>query len=99
MYKRDRFDFNRAAMGLDIPARIALPLIEYIFKGTDPGDFLRSVLENNLRNAIIIGKVAEVVMLKPLVTFINENAPAISWSGIYYVQDWKKQGGLEGVAA
>ena len=71
-----------------IPENIKKELAEYISNGVSPGDFLYSVLSNNLVNAVKIGTASEFASLPEILNWLERNAPVQCWSTEAKVLRW-----------
>ncbi len=93
----NRNDYERVAMKAEIPATLALPLIEYIFTGTYPGGFLSGIVRNDLKSAVMYANDESLIHLKKIVLFLYNNVPGMCW-GDTLAKDFVERGGLEGIA-
>jgi hypothetical protein len=66
-------------------------LERYLTAGILPGDFLRAVLENDLRMAILRADPVNRGRLPELVEWLWHHAPAAAWGSPEAVQAWSAQ--------
>jgi len=78
-----------------IPEYMHPALRRYIELGIAPGDFLRSVLCNDLRSAVWYADHTNLRYLPSYVNFLSD-APAECWGSHKKYLDWIHQGGLSG---
>ena len=79
-----------------IPARMMGGIERYINKGIMPGDFLSSVIENNLSNAVDHADGENLANLPAYIGYFYNNAPADCWGSVKRVKEWSAAGGSEG---
>ncbi len=72
---------------LEIPEHLREPLGRFLVHGLHPGDFLKAVISNNLKQAVASGNDASLAGLRPLVMFMLNHAPAYAfgYSGAYQI--------------
>ena len=71
----------------------------YILEGWRPGDFLRAVLSNNLKEAVGRADEENQRALVGWVRFLYNYAPGPCWGTPERVDEWMAQGGYEGLVA
>lgn len=71
-----------------IPEYMHHSISEYVDRGTPPGDFLRSVLCNNLRDAVVYADDTNMWLLPVYTAFIHDNAPSECWGTKAKVYEW-----------
>lgn len=83
---------------VDIPEHTHRALVAYIETGEDSyDDFFDAVLENNLRGAVHEADDVNLPMIPHIVAWIYNYAPAGCQGSARIVEQWKRQGGLEGL--
>lgn len=78
-----------------VPPHLHEGLIAYLVYFIRPGDFLRAVLENNLREAVLRADDNSQAGLKALVWFLFRSAPRIAWGDPDTVAAWLAHGQKE----
>lgn len=63
-------------------------LDRYIYEGVPTGDFLRAVLENNLRESIGRADQDNLTMLPHIVAWLYNEAPSKCWGAPTKVDEW-----------
>lgn len=81
-----------------IPKHCRNGMIRWIMYGTEPGNFLGAVLENDLRRAVERADDINRASLANYVTFLFNYAPLPCWGSPEKVAEWKRLGGLKGQA-
>ena len=81
-----------------VPKHLLSCLDRYVEHGTDPGSFLRAVLENDLFAAMRSAHPATVHASKDLVKYISAELPCACYGSKRAVADWVRYGGLRGYA-
>lgn len=79
-----------------IPAHCRDGLIGYIMHGHEPGDFLRAVLENDLKGAVSRADAANRASIANYVAFLYNYAPTPCWGSAERVHAWIASRGLRG---
>jgi hypothetical protein len=69
---------------------------QYVETGDMSSDFLRSVLENNLKDALHKADAVNFENLPAIVNYCHWEIPSGCWGSKDKVQAWILQGGLEG---
>lgn len=69
----------------------------YIEKGIAPGGFLTAVLENNLKEAVTRADDTNFECIYDWVMWVIWDIPALAHGSKDAVDNWIKQGGMEGV--
>jgi len=72
----------------NVPDHVRPALELWIREGRMPGDFLRSVLENDLRNAVMRADHVNAQHLKDIIDFLNMEAPSPCWGSRENVLAW-----------
>lgn len=80
-----------------IPDYMHEGLTNYIERGIRPGDFLFSVVTNDLRNAARHADDVNKHLLFDYVSFFYSFAPTGCWGNFDRVMNWIKNGGLDGI--
>lgn len=78
-----------------LPAHMQEGAKRYVEHGTEPGDFLRAVLENNLLRAFERADAVNSSYMKEWALFLY-HAPRACWGSRETVNKWVMQGGLNG---
>ena len=60
----------------------------YIEHGTPPGSFLRAVIANDLRTAVIRADNDNLVRLRDIVLWFDSHAPAGCWGSAEIMRAW-----------
>lgn len=79
-----------------IPRHMHEGLVEYVMRGLRPGDFLVSVLANDLAGAAQRADVLNRHVLREYVYVLKNHAPAPCWGSPALVEGWVNDGGLWG---
>ena len=94
-------DFNGPREGLYrfhnifyIPERMMGGIERYVKKGILPGDFLRSIIKNDLKQAVMFADDENMQNLPAFVSFFYNETPAICWGSEEKMNDWVKRGGM-----
>lgn len=75
----------------DIPDHLLGGLERYLEYGDRPGDFLRAVLENDLRGAFQFGDQASREALDSLVLLLENHVRSDCWGSPETVEQWMRQ--------
>lgn len=75
----------------DVPDHTRKALELWINEGQMPGDFVRSVLENDLRNAVTRADFMNAPRLKGIIDFLNMEAPSPCWGSKEKVETWAQR--------
>lgn len=78
----------KGAAAADVPANLMPGLRRYLDEGIVPGDFLRSVLSNDLLGAVSHADPESLGALRPLVQFIWNEFPSGCWGTPKRVSEW-----------
>lgn len=85
-------DDVRAALtakhGAVIPPLVLASLLRYMLDRVPPGDFLRAVLCNDLKNAVVRADAESLAALKPIVQFCYWELPGGVWGNREKVRAW-----------
>ena len=79
-----------------IPQLTRTGIDSFIQRGTLPGSFVCSVLENNLKQAYGNADDFNIVAIPSIVHYLYNNAPGICWGSPREVREWIEIGGMEG---
>jgi len=79
-----------------IPAHMRGAMDRYICSGIPPGGFLEAVLFNDLTGAVAKADQINRHRLVDIVQFLMWHAPADCWGSREAVQEWIRNGGLDG---
>lgn len=91
----DDFIYRRGPNTYKIPGYMLEILTRYIEDGTPTGGFLRAVLENNLKEALIRADDHNFRNLQAYVVYLYNNAPATCWGSPERVKAWIEAKGLK----
>jgi hypothetical protein len=72
------------------PQEVVLSLLRYWHHRVPTGDFLRAVLENDLRDACARADAVNIRHLPGIVRFCWEQLPSPSWGSAENVRTWLK---------
>lgn len=73
-----------------VPAHLVPGLRRFIDEGQLPGDFLRAVLENDLKATVARADPESLAGLRPLLVFMHCVLPAGCWGSPLRVSQWAK---------
>lgn len=88
---------SRTMSAFAVPMHLRNGLASYILHGTEPGGFLRAVLHNNLRDAILRADKDSRAGLGELVIWLVSEAPERCWGSPERYHDWVAHNGQEGL--
>lgn len=71
-----------------IPENIKQSLDKYAKDKRPTGGFLRSVLENNLSDAVCKADMFNLSILKNIVLYVNNDMPSPCWGSPKKVKEW-----------
>jgi hypothetical protein len=71
-----------------VPTHLHAGLVAYVTERREPGRFLRSVLENNLREAVMRMSPPRFDDLRALLLFLFSHVPDPCWGDVGRVQAW-----------
>ena len=71
-----------------IPRRMMYSLRAYIERGVPLGDFLRAVVSNDLKGAVLRADDVNIRNLPAYVYYLYNEAPAICWGSADKVEKW-----------
>jgi len=74
--------------GVTIPLNVADSLKHWIENGRPTGDFLRAVLENDLKNAIWRADANSLEALPTIVSYLHWEAPSLCHGSLARVTEW-----------
>jgi len=77
----------------DIPQYMYAGILAYVNQGIIPGRFLRSILENDLRNSIANADDTNINHLKDYVMFFYNEVPGTIWGSCEKVERHAKSFG------
>ena len=72
----------------NIPLTTQESISNYIEHGIDPGDFVYSVMSNNLHGAVLKADIMNTAALKDIVLWVYNNAPGNRWGNEAVVLRW-----------
>jgi hypothetical protein len=91
---RSAFDYQCEAESCGVPFHTAYALAGYVVFGEPVGDFLSSVLSNNLRESIFRADNENLLALSDICRYIYNYIPADCSGNVESVTSWIKRGGL-----
>lgn len=74
-----------------------IALKRYVEDGVPVGDFLRAVIENDLRGAVSRADDTNLPLISEYVRWLYNSAPALCWGGRGVTSTWCRVGGLNGL--
>lgn len=74
-----------------IPDRMMPGIKRYVDQGIKPGDFLTSVIQNNLSQAVVYADDENLRNLPAYVAFFYNETPAVCWGSREKMNEWMKQ--------
>jgi hypothetical protein len=77
-----------------IPENMHEGIVRWILKGIRPGHFLRSVIDNDLKGAILNADDVNIFRLTAYVHFFYNAAPVGCWGSKEKADKWHNEGGL-----
>lgn len=75
----------------DVPEHTMKALQAWINKGHVPGDFVLSVLRNDLQGAAMRADAFNAPRLPAIINFLNMEAPSPCWGSPEKVEEWRKR--------
>lgn len=73
---------------LDVPELLQGGLARYLEHGCPPGSFLRAVLSNDMRGALLKGDQDSLHSLRGIVTWLHNAAPEGCWGSEAAMTTW-----------
>ena len=80
--------------GLEVPFHLHDGLRDYVLWGQPTGDFLRSVISNDLREAVARADAMSALGLVDIVKWLYQVAPGGCWGTPARYREWTESGGL-----
>lgn len=80
-----------------IPAQIKFAIDYWALDARIPGDFVKSLLENNLHKAVIGADPESLANLKDIVLYVVNEIPAPCWGSPEKMEKWVIKGGQKGM--
>lgn len=74
--------------GQSIPKYMHQGIVNYVNHKVIPGDFLLSVLQNDLKNAVGYADDENIHLLPVYVAFFYFNIPSVAWGSKEAVEKW-----------
>lgn len=90
-------EIDKGFKNLDLPHYMKEGVRLWVLKGVTPGDFLKGVLVNNFILAVTTADQHNSAKLQEWGKFIYCYLPRDSWGSELHFEDWRTQGGLEGL--
>lgn len=79
---------NFSYRGQRIPGYMYTGIINYIVDRIEPGDFLSSILRNDLMGACVYADDTNLGLLPVYVSFFYNEAPTACWGSKENIQEW-----------
>jgi hypothetical protein len=80
---------------MSIDLNIQESLRNYVYHRLEPGSFVRSILENDLRTAVRSAHPLNVASIPDIVAWLDDYAPMLCWGNPRKVEVWlKNRGGV-----
>ena len=76
--------------GMVIPSYMEKGMYDYIKYGIEPGGFLRSVLANDLKEAVGKADDCNIKIIPAYVSYLYNKAPSSCWGSPEKVVNWMK---------
>lgn len=92
----DEHEIEKRCTALGIPGYMVGGIAKYVRHGVRPGDFLWSVLTNDLRGACMHADEQNQQLLFQYVSFLYWDAPYACWGSEEKAKAWIKHDGLSG---
>jgi len=70
----------------------------WVERAMPPCDFLRAVLNNDLKESFAKADHNNIAAMGHIVAYLYNEVPAQCWGSAEVVKDWATAGGLEGIA-
>lgn len=80
-----------------IPEAALDTLKAYVKYGVPPGDFMTAVLANDLMESFGKADERNRAALFDICSYIYNSVPRVAWGNYKCVEDWIKQGGMDGL--
>jgi hypothetical protein len=79
---------------IEIPDTVKQAIDRYVKRHEPVGDFLRAVLSNDLREALVRADSTNLNSLREIVGYCHWEIPSKCWGSPERYKDWLKEGGL-----
>jgi len=80
-----------------LPEHIRHGVRRYIEHGILPGDFLRAVICNKLKESFMFADDTNILRMQDIVSFFYNEAPIACWGSSKDMLAWSIRGGTQGV--
>jgi len=84
-----RSSLRQAAVLSRVPEHDIDGLVEWIVEARPTGDFLRAVLENDLKEAFGRADLENTEAMAEIMRFLYNHAPANCWGSVENVKNWR----------
>jgi hypothetical protein len=74
-----------------IPERMMSGIKMYVEQGIRPGDFLVSIIQNNLKLAVMLADPENLRNIPAYVAYFHEKCPAACWGSEEKMVEWRKR--------
>jgi hypothetical protein len=81
-----------------VPQHLWRGIINHVIDGSPTGDFLSSLFDNDLLNAVCRADETTLAGLRNLMLFMHNYAPQRCWGSPELAQRWRDAGGIRGGA-
>ena len=81
-------ELKESLVEYNIPGRMHFGIMSYILDHKRPGDFLCSVISNNLKEAVGRADDENVLLLQQYVRWFYNYAPSPCWGSAEKMRDW-----------
>lgn len=82
---------------VELPKHLHAGLERYVHSGIPPGGFLRAVLCNDLRLAVLRADDVSRADLANIVTYLYQSVPSLAWGSPEAYETWIAHEGLDGL--
>ena len=97
MPRHRQYDRYYTLPNLNIPVDMWGPIQRWVDEGIKPGDFLGSVIKNDLRKACMYADIRNQSLIFNYVTWFYNHAPSGCWGSEENYNAWAEQGGLKSI--
>lgn len=81
-----------------IPRLVLCSINNYVRKGIRPGDFVKSVICNDLLSCIEYSDPESCLKIKDIMMYMRWNVPSACWGNTNAFQNWMNVGGIDGAS-
>lgn len=80
-----------------LPAHMVWGVVRWICYGIEPGSFLKAVIDNDLRKAVVQADDTNINFLKEWAQFFHNTAPHGCSGDRTIARIWQERGGMQGI--